>query len=92
VSNFDWIKVVFTDESTFKLNQNTGKAWRFPWMRKVSQSVKHPLKVNVWGCFSVKGFGSIICFARNLDGTYMCTLYGKGLLPSTAAFFPDGDD
>lgn len=28
--NFDWNKVIFTDESTFYLNQPIGKTWNFP--------------------------------------------------------------
>jgi hypothetical protein len=49
VKNVDWNRVIFTDESTFKLNQNTKKVWQFPGKRKIFRTVKHPLKVHVWG-------------------------------------------
>jgi len=60
--NFDWNKVIFTDESTFQLNQSIGKAWQFSGKRKVIRTVRHPLKVHVWGWFSASGFGRLICF------------------------------
>lgn len=88
--NFDWNKVIFTDESTFYLNQPVGKTWNFPGKKKVIRTVKHPVKVNAWACFSASGFGEIICFERNLDAKFMCTIYEKGLLPSVQKLF--GED
>jgi transposase len=88
--DFDWSQVIFSDESTFRLNQQTKKVWQFPGKRKVFRSVKHPLKVNVWGCFSASGFGELFCFQRNLNAEYMITVYRKGLLPSVEKLF--GED
>lgn len=87
--NFDWNKVIFTDESTFYLNQPIGKTWNFPGKKKVIRTVKHPAKVHVWGCFSASGFGEIICFQRNLDAEFMCHIYEKGLLSSARRLFGD---
>jgi transposase len=89
--NFDWNKVIFTDESTFQLNQSIGKAWQFSGKRKIIRTVKHPLKVHVWGCFSASGFGRLICFQRNLNAEFMCNIYEKGLLASANGFFGDGN-
>ncbi|GET04696.1 IS630 family transposase [Rhizophagus clarus] len=66
--NFDWNKVIFTDESTFQLFQSNRK-------------------VHVWGCFSVQGFGKLICFERNLDALFMCSIYERGLIPSACELF-----
>jgi len=85
--NFDWTKVIFTDESTFYLNQPVGKVWNFPGKKKVIRTVKHPAKVHVWGCFSASGFGEIICFEKNLDAKFMCSIYERGLLPSVDKLF-----
>jgi transposase len=85
--NFDWRKVIFTDESTFLLNQPVGKVWNFPGRKKVVRTVKHPAKVHAWACFSASGFGEIICFEKNLDAKFMCTIYEKDLLPSIRKLF-----
>jgi len=88
--NFDWSKVIFSDESTFRLNQSSFKVWQFPGQRKIFRSVKHPLKINVWGCFSASGFGELVYFQRNLNADFMVTVYKRGLLPSVEYLF--GDD
>lgn len=85
--NFDWNRVIFTDESTFQLYQSNRKVWQFPGRRKVYRTVKHPQKVHVWGCFSSLGFGKLLCFQRNLDALFMCSIYERGLLPSACEFF-----
>ncbi len=92
MKDMDWNRVIFTDESTFKLNQNIRRLWQFLSKRKVTRSMKHPLKVHVWGCFSAQRFRSIIFFTQNLNGKYMCIIYRKGLLPSAARLFPDSDN
>ena len=55
----DWNQVIFSDETTIRLNSVKGLVWNFPEKKKVVRTVKHPIKVNVWGCFSSKGFGRI---------------------------------
>jgi hypothetical protein len=87
--DFDWNQVIFTDESTFQLFRSNKKVWQFGGRRKVFRTVKHPPKVHVWGCFSAQGFGNIICFQKNLNAQYMCTLYERGLLTSADKFFGD---
>lgn len=84
---FDWDKIIFTDELTFRLNHTTRKSWRFPWRRKIFRTVKHPAKVNVWGCFSSKGLDWIVCFTGNLDSNKMCSIYRQGLLLSAKDTF-----
>lgn len=89
--NFDWNRVVFTDESTFQLYTSKKKVWQFPGRKKVFRSVKHPPKVHVWGCFSASGFGKLFCFQRNLNAEFMCTIYEQGLLASTSKLFGEGN-
>jgi len=88
--NFDWSQVIFTDESTFQLFTSKKKVWQFVGRRKVFRSVKHPPKVHVWGCFSASGFGKLVCFERNLDANFMCSIYEKGLLASIPGLFGEG--
>ncbi|GBB95132.1 hypothetical protein RclHR1_24820003 [Rhizophagus clarus] len=87
---FDWKQVIFTDESTFQLFQSNRKVWKFVGRPKIFRTVKHPQKVHVWGCFSFSGFGKLICFERNLDALFMCSIYERGLLPSACELF--GED
>ena len=47
--------------------------------------------MHVWGCFSTSGFGKLICFQRNLDSLFMCTIYENGLLPSACMLFGEGN-
>ena len=89
--NFDWDKVIFTDESTFQLFQRRKKVWQFIERKKVFRTVKHPQKVHVWGCFSSSGFGKLVCFQRNLDANFLCKIYEKGLLPSASELFGRGN-
>lgn len=88
--NFDWNRVIFTDESSFQLFRSNKKVWQFIGRRKVFRTVKHSQKVHVWGCFSARGFGKLICFQRNLDARFMCSIYERGLLASSEMFF--GED
>ena len=89
--NFDQDNVIFTDESTFQLYLSNRKVWQFIGRRKVFRTVKHAQKVHVWGCFAASGFGKLICFQRNLDAIFMCTIYEKGLLPSAQELFGEGN-
>jgi transposase len=80
--NTDWNQVIFCDETTIRLNSVKGMVWNLPGKKKIVRTVKHPIKVNVWGCFSSKGFGRIVCFPQNLDAKLMCSIYRYGLLPT----------
>jgi transposase len=83
----DWNQVIFTDETTIKLFRNKKRVWRRPGQRIVMRSVKHPVKVQVWGCISAHGFGKIVCFKRNLNANLLCKIYKNGLLPSAKLWF-----
>ena len=83
----DWDQVIFSDETTIRLNSVKGMFWNLPGKKKVIRTVKHPLKVNVWGCFSSKGFGRIVCFRQNLDAKFLCEIYQYGLLPTARKHF-----
>jgi hypothetical protein len=89
--NFEWNRVIFTDESTFQLYSSKKKVWQFPRSKKVYRTVKHAAKVHVWGCFSASGFGKLVCFQRNLDANFMCSIYEQGLLASASELFGTGN-
>ena len=75
-------QVIFTDETTVRLNCVKGMVWNLPEKKKIVRTVKHLVKVNVWGCFSSKGFSQVVCFKGNLTVELMCDIYKRGLLPT----------
>jgi len=79
--------VIFTDETTIQLFQNTNRVWKKKGERIIASTVKHPQKVHVWGCFSSKGFGKLVIFTGILDSFKMCKIYKKGLLPTAYKWF-----
>ena len=67
-----WKKVIDSDESYICINLNSAmnRVRRFSYSNPYSpklgkQTIKHPPKVMVWGCFNYNGVGSIKVF----DGT-----------------------
>ena len=48
----------------------------------IQRTVKHPIKINVWGCFSERGFGCLELFTENLNSEKMLKIYQRGLLRS----------
>jgi transposase len=45
----NWEQVIFSDETTIRLNSVKGLVWNLPGKKKIVRTVKHPIKVNVWG-------------------------------------------
>lgn len=88
----DWSKVIFTDESTVRLKPVRIRVWRKKGQYKVVRTMKESAKVNVWGCFSEKGFGRLFWFSQNLKKELMCEIYKDWLLPSASDMFGEGDD
>lgn len=86
----NWDRVIFSDEMTVYLNRVKRRVWNLRGKKKVIRTVKHSVKINVWGCFSSKGFGRIKCFKQNLNAKLMCDIYKSGLLPTARdQFGPD---
>jgi transposase len=83
----DWTRVIFTDESSFELNCQVTRAWQIRGKPKIYHTVKHPTKVNVWGCFSSRGFGKLVIISGILESKQMVEIYEKGLLPSAKKFY-----
>jgi len=87
--DMDWRQVVFTDETTIVLDRPPSRIWQQRGARKPVWTIKHPLKLHLWGCFSAKGFGNIFMFTQNLTADLMCTIYESALLPSSEQWFGD---
>jgi transposase len=83
----DWSKIIFTDETTIFQFSKPKKVWRQRGEIIKAPTVKHSIKVHVYGCFSEEGFGNIYCFTENLNADLLCTIYKTTLLPSARKFF-----
>lgn len=58
----DWSNVVFTDESSFWAWIPTPRTWSLRGQPFIQRSVKHQVKVHVWGCSAHKVSASYMCF------------------------------
>ena len=88
----DWSKVIFTDETTFHLFTVPRKVWRKKGESYVARTVKHPLKIQVWGCFAASGFGRLFLFKGNMNAERLTEIYEEALLPSALDLFGDSQD
>ncbi|CAF0866832.1 unnamed protein product [Rotaria sordida] len=88
MQNYNWNKLIISDETTIRLHAVGKFFWQRPGERKVVRTVKYPLKVNVWGCLSNSGFGRIVCFQHNLTSDLLCNeIYQNALLPTARSHF-----
>ena len=83
----DWNRIIFSDETTVRLNQLKRCVCNLPGKRKVFRTVEYPIKVNIWGCFSCNGFGRMCCFRENLKADLLCRIHKRYLLPTARDHF-----
>ncbi|CAK9833892.1 Transposable element Tcb2 transposase [Anthophora retusa] len=88
----DWNNVVFSDESSFWAWTPIKRAWSAHGNPVIQRSIKHPIKVHVWGCFNSRGFGTLCVFTDNLNAQKMLKLYQRGLLVSAKHWFKSTRD
>ena len=62
----DWSNVLFSDEASFWTWVPIKRAWSDAGERFLQRTVKHTIKIHVWGCFSQRGFGCLELFTENL--------------------------
>jgi hypothetical protein len=54
-------------------------------------TIKYPVKIHAWGCFSKNGFGKLLLFIQTLKSKLICKIYKDGLLPSAKKWFGDNN-
>lgn len=92
-----WGKVIFSDESPFRLFGTSGKQLiRRRRGERYHQSclmptVKHPETIHVWGCFSAKGIGSLTVLPKNtaMNKEWYQNVLREQLLPTVQEQFGD---
>jgi transposase len=95
-SKEQWRKVLWTDESPFVLRYNAKKrVWRRPGERYkpgcMTATVKHDVKIMVWGCFTAHGVGNLHLIDGIMDQHVYKGILENHLLPSAARLFPNGE-
>lgn len=83
----DWSNVIFTDEASIWGYISIRRSWSTLTNRLIQRTVKHPVKVHLWGCFSKQGFGALHLFTYNLNAPKMLKIYEKYLLPTAERCF-----
>ena len=92
-----WERVLFSDEKNFYGKGFCGRAWV---RRPVGEALNpeycvtkkahdHPIKVNVWGCFSAAGPGYVHIFEENLDSALYRSILDDHLLDVAKRDFPN---
>lgn len=83
-----WEHVLFSDEKCFDGTGFCGRTWcRRPVGTALDPQycvgkTAHPVKVNVWACFSASGQGYCHIFNENMDAVLMKKILEANLLPS----------
>ena len=77
----NWKNVIFSDESTFELDQCRGEVWAKNRSEAIRTKDRHPSKVMVWGAFSFKGKSKLLFVNGMLNGQGYVKLLKSHLIP-----------
>ena len=92
-----WHQVIFADEKCFYGKGFCGRVWvRRPQGEALNpeycvHKTAHPVKVNVWACFSAAGQGYMHIFNENLDGKLFARILKDNLEASCKELLPEGE-
>ena len=92
-----WRKVLFSDESTFTLNNQAGNNY----VRRrseeeyqpycISPTIKHPQSIMVWDCMAANGIGRLKLVSGRINGTKCIDVLKNQMLSSARSLFSDDD-
>ena len=77
--NFNWKKVLFTDETAFQLFRNMIQHWHKN-IRSVRRIPKDRTKIFAWAGFCMKGTTFLFCFQVIMMGDFYVKILQKYLL------------
>ncbi len=91
-SDEKWDTVLFSDEKIFYGGITTERYVRRPMGEALNPEYmldhkSHPIKVNVWACFSGRGLGYIYIFNETLDGKLLKRILNNNLIPSARLYY-----
>ena len=93
----DWMHTMISDEKCFYGKGFCGRTWvRRPPDEAFNPEycvakMAHPVKVNVWACFSAAGQGYLHVFYEKMDGALYKSILSDHLLDVTKRDFPSPD-
>jgi transposase len=76
----DWSKVIFSDETKIEKHTRIKKRWIDKNNITIIQTVKYPLKVNIWGCITIGGTETIYIFKEIMDAKVYTDILDRNLL------------
>lgn len=79
--DYDWSTVIFSDEMSIWKDRCTDKCWYVKGHQKIKETVKHPIKVHVWGCMTLGGFEVYCLFEDNLNSDRYVEILFEHLVP-----------
>ena len=94
LDNEDWDKVIFSDESTFTIQNHAGNNFvrRRPHEafspQHISPTIKHPTSVMIWGCMASNGIGRLHICEGMMNATKYAAVLETRLLASARSLFP----
>ena len=92
-----WRKVLFSDESTFTVNNHAGNNYvrRRPneeyWPYCISPTIKHPQSIMVWSCMTAHGIGRLEIVSGMMNAMKYIDVLENKMLPSARSLFSDND-
>ena len=91
----DWDKVIFSDESTFTIQNHAGNNFvrRRPHEalspQCISPTIKHPTSLMIWGCMASNGIGRLHICEGMINATKYAAVLETELLASARSLSPD---
>ena len=91
----DWDKVIFSDESTFTIQNHAGNNFvrRRPHEAFSPQcilpAIKHPTSVMIWGCMKSNGIRRLHICEEMMNAIVYAAVLQTKLLASAQSLFPD---
>ena len=83
----DWSNVLSSVEVSFWEWVSIKRTWLAAGERCLQRTVKHFIKIHVWGCFSQRGFGCLELLNENCNAQKMLQIYEHGLPRSEEKMF-----
>jgi transposase len=79
--DYDWSQVIFSDEMSIWKDRYSNKCWYIKGKQKIKETVKHPIKVHIWGCLTLGGFEVYHLFDYNLNSDKYIDILFEHLVP-----------
>ena len=88
--NYDWSKVVFTDESSVWVYPNNIMIWTKDTVKPQYPRPKHSPKFHMWGGVSTRGVMPLCIFTENLTKEKYVEILEGHLIQMAQIYYPDG--